>query len=271
MKLAQQVIQEFQQEIWSYYDKNKRVLPWRNVDDPYKVVISEIMLQQTQVVRVLRKYEEFLAKFPTFQSLAHASTHDLLSVWKGLGYNRRGLYLQKLAQTVVHEFEGLLPREPDVLLQLPGVGKATASSIAAFAYNTPTLFIETNIRTVFLYFFFKGKTDVHDKDILPLVEQTLDRENPREWYYALMDYGVMLKSTGYRSLNQISRQYVKQSKFEGSKRQIRGKILEQILKNKSMTLEDLKKEIVDVRLESVLEELVKEKFLVLENNLYLLR
>jgi len=268
MKLTESAIQEFQQEIWKYYEENKRVLPWRNVDDPYKVVISEIMLQQTQVVRVLPKYEEFLKVFPNFESLACASTHDLLSVWKGLGYNRRGLYLQKLAQIVVREFDGILPQDPDVLLQLPGVGKATAASISTFAYNTPTLFIETNIRTVFLYFFFKGKNEVHDNEILPLVEQTLDRQNPREWYYALMDYGVMLKSTGYRNLNQVSKQYVKQSKFEGSRRQIRGKILEYILKNKTMRLESLKVEIEDVRLESVLEELVKEKFLVEKNKLY---
>lgn len=280
MKLEERVIREFQGEIWGYYEKNKRVLPWRpsllklrrdKSIDPYRVVVSEIMLQQTQVVRVLPKYEEFLARFPDFQSLAGSSTQDLLTVWKGLGYNRRGLYLQKLAQIVISQFSGILPQDPDILVQLPGIGKATASSIAAFAYNTPTIFIETNIRTVFLYFFFKDRNDVDDKDIFPLIGSTLDLENPREWYYALMDYGSMLKSSGFRALNQKSQQYTKQSKFQGSKRQIRGKVLEFLLKEKSAGFKDIEKYIGDLRLKGVLEELIQEGFLSMRKEKYSLK
>lgn len=273
MKLDKNGIQEFQQEIYSHYTRHKRILPWRPPTlklrrdgsvDPYRIVVSEIMLQQTQVPRVGYKYDEFIKTFPTWQSLAYAKTSDVLRVWKGLGYNRRGLYLRQTAQKVVEEFNGKFPQDEEILVKFPGIGKATASSIKAFAFNLPTVFIETNIRTVFIYFFFKDKDQIHDDEILPLIDETLDRKNPREWYYALMDYGFFLKSSGYRSINTKSKHYTKQSTFEGSTRQLRSKVISFVLEKKEVTEDHLydKFKHEKGRLAPILKDLIKEGFLI---------
>ncbi len=224
MLVSKSTISNFQETIIDFYQQNGRQFAWRNVDDPYKVVVSELMLQQTQTSRVISKYEQFITEFTDFNSLASASLKQVLTVWQGLGYNRRGKYLHEIAKKIINEHDGIVPNFPEILVKLPGIGKATAASICAFAYNTPTLFIETNIRTVFIHFFFQEKEEVDDKEIMTLVEQTLDKNHPRDWYYALTDYGVMLKQTLINP-NRKSRHYKKQSKFDGSDRQIRGKIL----------------------------------------------
>jgi len=203
-------------------------MPWRDTHDPFAIVVSEIMLQQTQVDRVREKYTAFIARFPDFRSLAEAPLADVLALWQGLGYNRRAIALKSIAAIVTNEFAGRLPDPVEVLKKLPGIGHATASSIAAFAFNMPTVFIETNIRRVFIHHFFHDCTEVHDAEILPLVQKTLDRKNPREWYYALMDYGTSLKKS-VPNPNRRSRHYAKQSKFEGSTRQRRGAILRLVL------------------------------------------
>jgi len=231
-------IELFRETIWDFYHREGRLFAWRNIDDPYRVVISEVMLQQTQTNRVVNKYEQFILEFSSFEMLAMASLRDVLSIWQGLGYNRRGMYLHQLAKKVVDEHQGILPKNPLILETFPGIGKATAASICAFAFNVPTVFIETNIRTVFIHFFFKNETKVHDKEIMPLVAQTIDHENPREWYYALMDYGVMLKKI-MPNPSRKSRHHAKQSKFEGSDRQIRGMILRLLTKNQSLSIKDL--------------------------------
>lgn len=218
------LLSHFQAIVWDYYRHNGRSFMWRHVDDPYKIVVSEIMLQQTQTNRVTEKYEQFITTFSGFESLANASLRDVLSVWQGLGYNRRGMYLHQISQKVLTEHAGNLPDDPDVLITFPGIGKATASSICAFAFNKPTIFIETNIRAVFIHFFFANEQNIHDKDIMPLVAATVDRESPRDWYYALMDYGVMLKKSVVNP-SRKSAHHAKQSKFEGSDRQIRGMII----------------------------------------------
>jgi len=224
MKLSKHTVSLFQKKIWDFYKKQGRSFAWRNVSDPYRVLISELMLQQTQTHRVIHKFEEWMQAFPTFAALEQATLHEVLLVWQGLGYNRRGKYLHEISKKVVVEFDGTLPVDQGVLITFPGIGQATAASISAFAFNTPTVFIETNIRTVFLYTFFQKKDLVHDREILPLVAQTVDRFNPREWYYALMDYGVMLKRE-LKISNRSSAHYAKQSRFEGSDRQIRGQII----------------------------------------------
>ncbi len=224
MHLTPEQITQFQQHIWGFYALAGRSFAWRNVDDPYKVVVSEIMLQQTQTYRVAPKYEQFILELPTFDALANASLRDVLSLWQGLGYNRRGMALHNIGKKVVTEFNGQLPNDPDILITFPGIGKATAASMCAFAFNNPTMFIETNIRAVFIHCFFNDRTDVHDKELEPLVAQTLDKNNAREWYYALMDYGVMLKKT-MPNPSRKSKHHAKQSAFQGSDRQIRGMIL----------------------------------------------
>lgn len=223
----------FSAHIWDHYHHHRRSFPWRDLITPYRVVVSEIMLQQTQTHRVLPKFDAFVARFPDWQTLAHAPFSEVLGLWKGLGYNRRALALHKTAEQLVFAYDSILPNDETVLLQFPGIGKATACSIVAFAFNKPVVFIETNIRTVFLDAFFKDQHDVHDKAIMPLIEATLDRKKPRDWYYALMDYGVHLKKT-VGNKNQQSRHYQRQSRFVGSDRQIRGQILRELLEHKSM-------------------------------------
>jgi A/G-specific adenine glycosylase len=238
MTLTQQKIDTFRKTIYDYYETQGRSFPWRETTDPYHILVSEIMLQQTQTDRVRPKYEEFVAAFPNFPALAEAPLSEVLRVWQGLGYNRRAMALRKAAQIVVENFGGNLPEEVDTLKTLPGIGPATASSIAAFAFNKPTLFVETNIRTLFIHFFFDGRTAVDDSEILTLVDVTLDRTQPRHWYFALMDYGVMLKkahgNAGRRSVN-----YRKQSPFAGSDRQIRGGILRGLLQELELSEEQL--------------------------------
>ena len=214
----------FRKTIYHHYREHGRTLPWRETDDPYRILVSEIMLQQTQVERVLGKYPPFVDAFPDFKTLAAAPLSAVLALWRGMGYNRRALQLKKCAVDVVERHGGRLPETLEALRELPGVGKATAGSIAAFAYNKPAVFIETNIRRVFLHFFFPGREGVRDAEILPLVDRALDRSDPRAWYHALMDYGVMLKKE-HGNMNVRSRHYKKQPAFEGSNRQIRGEVL----------------------------------------------
>src|SRR5581483_6695200 len=171
-----------------------------------------------------------------------ASLADVLSVWQGLGYNRRAMYLKQTAERITREFLGELPDDPKVLQTFPGFGYATACSTIVFSYNKPLPFIETNIRRVFIHHFFEDKTGIDDKEILPLVEKTLDKTNPRDWYYALMDYGTFLGKNVVNP-NRKSKHYVKQSKFEGSLRQVRWRILKVLLKNKTLNQTELEKEI----------------------------
>lgn len=222
--LSPDAIKKFQKIIYGYYQKYGRSLPWRMTHDPYRILVSEIMLQQTQVQRVIGKYESFLKVFPDFYSLSRAPLKAVLKEWQGLGYNRRAMALKQIAQKVIEEFGGVLPSSVDALIAFPGIGRATASAISAFAFHKPTAFIETNIRRVFIHSFFHDENNIKDTEILFFVEKTLDTSNPREWYYALMDYGVMLKKD-YENPNRRSAHYQKQSPFQGSNRQIRGKIL----------------------------------------------
>lgn len=238
MMLTQEQITSFQKFILDFYAREGRPFAWRDVNDPYKVLVSEIMLQQTQTYRVAPKYEQFIAELPTFASLADAPLRDVLFLWQGLGYNRRGVALQKCAQKVMQEFNGVLPHDPEVLVTFPGLGKATAASVATFAYNEPTVFIETNVRAVFIHTFFKDKNDVHDKELMPLIAQTLDAKNSRRWYYALMDYGVMLKKK-FGNPSRKSKHHVKQSKFEGSDRQIRGRVIKALTLHESLGEKEL--------------------------------
>lgn len=223
-----QKLRAFKTAVRRYYRSHKRKMPWRNTRDPYKILVSEIMLQQTQVSRVLQKYPPFIKKFPDFEALASASPRAVLRAWQGLGYNRRALLLKKCAEIVVREYGGELPRGLAELVKLPGIGKATAGSIEAFAFNIPTPFIETNIRRVFIHFFFPRAKKVRDEEILKLVEKTLVRKKPREWYYALMDYGAMLGKT-ILNPNKKSASYARQPRFRGSDRELRGKILKILL------------------------------------------
>lgn len=258
------LISKLQTTVWRHYREHGRHdLPWRSSEsdgsfDPYKILVSEIMLQQTQVSRVIPKYHDFLKRFPSFTALASAPLSGVLRAWNGLGYNRRAKFLWQCARQVVAEHGGRLPQTTAELVRLPGIGPNTAGAILAYAFNQPVIFIETNIRTVFIHHFFRGQQGVDDRRILDLVAQALP-DNPREWYWALMDYGSSLKQK-LGNLNTLSKHYIKQSRFEGSKRQLRGQIL-RLLGDEPRTAAQLASEIADERLPDVLNDLVKESLI----------
>ncbi len=215
----------FRKVVWNHYKKHGRhALPWRKTRDPYRILVSEVMLQQTQVERVIPYYKDWLRKFPNAKALAKASLADVLRAWQGLGYNRRAKNLQAAAREVTK-----LGKFPEDLQSLPGVGPYTARAIRAFADNDDVVFIETNIRTVVTHHFFPNKEKVEDKEILSILEKALPKGRSREWYGALMDYGSFLKRSGVR-INSKAKAYKKQEAFEGSRRQARGAILKALAK-----------------------------------------
>jgi A/G-specific adenine glycosylase len=205
-----------------------RDLPWRNIDDPFAVLTSEIMLQQTQVARVLRYWERWMAAFPTVDALAAASMSDVFERWQGMGYHRRALAFKQAAEICSERYQGQVPRGYEELLGLPGVGPATAAGVCVFAYGEPQVYLETNVRTVFLHHFFAGRDQVPDREIIPLIAETCDRADPRSWYYALLDYGNHLKSI-LPNPSRRSRHHARQSTFEGSVRQKRAELLRLVL------------------------------------------
>ena len=269
--LTDEVITAFQDFIYLFYKSKKRNFPFRENITPYKIVVSEIMLQQTQTNRVAEKFLEFIKKFPDFISLAQASVEELLSVWQGLGYNRRALALKKIAERIINEFNGNVPKDLNALTSLPQIGHNTASSILSFAYNIPTYFIETNIRRVYIYFFFPGKSQIDDKEIMEIVKISIDKDNPRDWYYALMDFGTMLKKT-HPELNKKSVHYRKQSKFDGSTRQVRGKVLKLLLEKPISTKEIIDKiNYEEKKVLEILNTLKKEGFIQKEQDKYFIK
>lgn len=205
-------------------------LPWRHTRDPYAILVSEIMLQQTQVPRVIPRYTEFLETFPTFEALAAAPLSAVLETWQGLGYNRRAVQLKRIAEAVVNDHGGVLPQDVDMLDSFPGVGRATACAVATYAFGTFAPYIETNIRAVILHHLFGDRKDVSDREIMPYVAETWDREDPRAWGYALMDLGARLKRE-LPNPSRRSRHHVRQSRFEGSSRQRRARLLREVLRD----------------------------------------
>ena len=266
-ELKTNAVKEFKEIIYQYYAEHRREMPWRVSRNPYHILVSEIMLQQTQVGRVLAKYEEFTSRFPDFDSVNKAPLQEILGVWQGLGYNRRAIALQKICRLVVSEYGGVLPNSADTLQTFPGIGPATAGAICAFAFNQPAVFIETNIRRVFIHFFFPNKNGVKDNEILPLVEKTLDTHSPRRWYHALMDYGAMLKKEE-RNPNRRSAHYTRQAPFQGSTREIRGLILKTLLGKPELTEGELIRSVdkSSARVRSIITQLIEEGFLVRAGN-----
>lgn len=268
-KLSARQVSSFQRFILEFYKEHRRDLPWRNTDNAYHILVSEIMLQQTQVERVVEKYDRFITAFPDFLSLAKAPLKNVLNVWQGLGYNRRAISLVKLANMIVAEYGGTFPDDVRGLMKLPGIGQATAGCLLAFVFRKPSVFIETNIRRVFIHHFFHDREGIHDDEIMPLVKTTLYKSNPRDWYYALMDYGSMLKRQ-IENPNRKSAHYARQSAFEGSDRKIRGAILKVLVGRSSMTERDIAKTIgiKQERIGKILSGLIREGFITKKTTVY---
>ena len=251
-----------------------RDLPWRRTRDPYEIWLSEVMLQQTQVPRVESRWPSWLEQFPSVFALAEASTAEVLAAWQGMGYNRRALALKAAAEEVVRTYDGAFPRDADALTALPGIGPATAQGIRAFAFDLPGVYLETNVRTVFLHHFFPEVPSVPDRELVPLVQSTCPfagqglgskdaaspgeafacpqdtDDTPRSWHYALLDYGAHLKKT-VPNPSRRSKTYARQSKFEGSRRQKRAEVVRILLDAQAAGEGAVSTAAVGVRLDTV--------------------
>lgn len=251
-----------------YRNHGRHTLPWRKTRDPYAILVSEIMLQQTQVDRVIPKYQQFLERFPTVSALAEARLQEVLALWSGLGYNRRAQYLYRAAQRIIEAFNGRFPNTPEELETLPGVGHYTARAVATFAFHTRECFIETNIRTVFIHHFFKKNHAVSDTEIQKYIQVTLPKKDVHIWYAALMDYGSYLKQQGVTT-HRKSTTYKKQSVFKGSERQRRGALLKTLVTKPSS-----KKVLVatyGVVIQKTLDALIAEGFVEEKKGIFFIR
>lgn len=231
-------INEFIDVVYSRYETFGRKFPWRGRTSPWGIMVSEFMLQQTPVERVIPYWMRWMEKWPDIRDTANASVKDVLGEWSGLGYNRRAFFLKSSAEMIVKHFDGRVPGLPQNLLPLPGIGPYIAGAISCFAYNYPSVFIETNIRSAVIHFFFPDRYDVNDKEIMPILDAALDRKNPKKWYYALMDYGAALKKE-FENPQRRSAHYARQSPFKGSSRQVRGKIMKTLLVTGSSKPEEI--------------------------------
>jgi A/G-specific adenine glycosylase len=251
---------DFQLMVRTYYAENSRAMPWRissnGVYDLYKITVSEMMLQQTQVDRVIPKFNAFIRRFPDIASLASSELQEVLLLWSGLGYNRRAKYLYEFAVAINNL--GTFPSTAKELSRHKGIGSNTAAAILVYTHNEPHFFIETNVRTVYINSFFNDKETVSDAEIIEKLTTTIDSENPREFYWGLMDYGSYLKKQNKGALAK-SKSHKKQSTFAGSVRQLRGRIIKIVSNNTAVSIADLQDTLQDHRLLDVLTKLEGEQ------------
>jgi A/G-specific adenine glycosylase len=254
----------FQKKIFSFYEKNIRDLPWRKTTDPYKILLSELMLQQTQVTRVIRYYKKWIEKWPTINTLASSSRSDVLKMWMGLGYNTRAVNLHTTARIIVSRFDSNVIEAMKHYKELPGIGRYTSQAVQIFSTNADLVTVDTNIRRILMNEFNLPVT-ISDKDLWSLAKTCLPLGKSRDWHNALMDYGALhltAQKTGIKSKTQ-------QSQFEGSDRQIRAKILRSLLQ-KPMTLSEIETtfDLEPERLNPILKKMIREKIIQETNEIY---
>ncbi len=271
--LEQATIQDFQKTAYSHYSpmRDGQIMPWRADPSPYNVFVSEFMLQQTQVSRVIDAFLQFIAVFPDIRALAEADFRTVLTQWQGLGYNRRAKYLHQSAKQILAHHGGRIPPRVEDLKRLDGIGPYTAGAICAFAFSQPVLFIDTNIRRVYIHYFFSNREhEIDDVELEVLNEQCLDRDDPRKWYGALMDWGALLGRQMKQNPNKKSRHYAKQSPFAGSVRQVRGQILRLLVEHRSLSYEQLQQQSGkdNGKFSTILYSLQEEGFVMCENDRY---
>ena len=233
MQIKTKRVRQFQRMIFSWWSKNRRDLPWRETRDPYKILVSEVMLQQTQVSRVLPKYEEFLFYFPDVYALSRASSARVLRVWKGMGYNRRALYLKKTAVAVTGLYHGEFPKSESELIKLPGLGKYTARALLVFAFENNIAMVDTNIRQIITHFFYDGESQ-SEKIIQETADAILPSGRSWDWHQALMDYGAL-------ALPKTKRPAKKYVPFRESARYFRGQVID-MLRDGAVSQRDLARE-----------------------------
>lgn len=262
--ISQEKIQRFQQKIFSFYQKNKRDLPWRMTTNPYKILLSELMLQQTQVSRVVSYYDKWIIRWPTLESLASASRSEVLKVWMGLGYNTRAVRLHQAAQKIVAEFDGDVLAAMKKYQEIPGVGRYTAQAVQIFSTNADLVSVDTNIRRILIAEFHLSE-DLSTRELWDYAEQCLPRGRSREWHNALMDYGALYQTAKKTRIHPRSQQ----SRFEGSDRQLRATVLRLLLSGPSSFETIHSKVDGDIRrLRKILGKMVEEELLVMQNKLY---
>lgn len=232
--ITQPEIIAFRRKILRFYKQHGRNLPWRQTTDPFRITIAEIMLQQTQVERVIPKYEEWIARWPNWNALSLASNEQLLRGWSGLGYNRRALLLGKLAKAVMHDHAGVLPDSPAELETLPGIGPYTSRAILIFAFDRPLATIDTNIRRVLLRE-FELSASTAPAQLADFAFRVLSKRKSRDWHNALMDYSRLVLPKQISAIRPVSRQ----SKFVGSARQVRGEIIRRLLRSQPADLRSI--------------------------------
>ncbi len=259
---------QFQEKVLTYYKEHGRKLPWRETTDPYHILLSELMLQQTQVDRVIPYYHKWIKRWPTIQDLAHADRTDILEMWMGLGYNNRAINLHKAAKIIVNNYDSNVLLAMQKYKHVPGIGPYTSSAVQAFAANKDTIVVDTNIRRIFIHEFSLPES-TPDKEIEELAAKVLPRGNSRDWYNALMDYGSQVltaRKTGIKSKTQ-------QSKFEGSDRQARAKIVRHLLANKKATAPELQQicDISQERFQKIAAKLIKDDVIAIQQDIYQLQ
>lgn len=236
----------FRRKVFRFYRRHGRDLPFRHTCDPYHITVAEFMLQQTQVERVLPKYDLWLKKWPTWQALAAAATRDILAAWSGLGYNRRAIFLHKLAGAIVKQYDSRLPDDPLALEKLPGIGPYTARAILIFAFNLDLVTIDTNIRRVILHEFNLPPT-LTKTELEAIARRLLPQGQSRDWHNALMDYSRLALPKRLTHIPPTTRQ----SAFAGSQRQIRGHIIKSLTGKTRVSIDriarDLMRSPLDVR------------------------
>lgn len=280
MGVSPERLEEFSATVWERGRELYRDLPWRDTHDPYAILLSEVMLQQTQVSRVMGRWEQWLETFPTIADLASAPLPPVLELWQGMGYNRRALNLKRCAEEVVAMHDGVVPSDKKALLGLPGIGPSTSAGVRVFAFRQPDMYLETNVRAVFIHELFPGRESVADKELVSLVEATCPQDaRVRAWYYALLDYGAYLKKT-MPNPTRRSKHYTRQSKFEGSHRQKRAYLLRRVIDD-ALSTEDLARDLTQSErasgrqepsveeVRAILDELEREGFVMRRGNAWL--
>lgn len=255
-EIAQNKINNFHSKLFSWFSENKKDYPWRKTTDPYHIMVSEFMLQQTQTSRVVPKYLSFLDKFPTLESLANADNRDVLELWSGLGYNRRAIWLKEASQKILSL--GSFPKDPKELKKIKGIGDYTSRAIIIFAYNENIATVDTNIRRIFIVEGFATE-ETKQKELFEVAEQLLPKNNSREYHSALMDYGNVILTSAKTKIKPKT----VQGKFEGSDRQYRGRIIKYLTSHLIATKEEILKNcsVPEERIDSILSKLVKDRLI----------